>query len=258
VDKASSRPEFVQSLQRGLAVIRCFSREHPALTLSEVSRIAGLTRAAARRFLLTLEALGYVRMDGRDFSLTPRVIELGYAYLSSINLSDIAPYMETLSEQAHESCAASVLDGGEIVYLARVPIPAQRVLAVSPAMGTRLPAHATSMGRVLLAGLSPTELEDYLRTVPLRKLTPRTVTEPARLRQIVDSVRAQGWAFVDQELEDGVRAVAVPLRSRKGKVVAALNVAAQVGRASVERMTREILPLLLSTAETISRGLARR
>src|ERR671933_637534 len=165
--------QSVQSLERGLAVLQVFSREHPAPTLSEVARLAGTTRATARRILLTLERLGHVRSDGRRFSLTPRVLALGWSYLSSLNLWEIAqPLMEDLVEQTGESCSAATLDLPDIVYVARVPT--RRIMSITLSVGTRLPAHCTSMGRVLLAALGPAELEERLARIEVRPLTPRT------------------------------------------------------------------------------------
>src|SRR3954462_10671889 len=166
---------FVQSLERGLAVIRAFDADHPELTLSDVARATGLTRAAARRFLLTLTDLGYVRTDGRLFALTARVLELGYAYLSALSLPEVAePHLEALVAEVRESSSLSVLNGDDIVYVARVPT--SRIMRVAINVGTRFPAYATSMGRVQLAGLSDGELDDYLEAVELKRLSPRTVT----------------------------------------------------------------------------------
>jgi IclR family pca regulon transcriptional regulator len=191
--------DFVQSLARGLMVLRAFSQDHPSLTLSEVARLTGLTRATARRLLLTFVNLGYVASDGRQFELTPRVLDLGYAYLSSVGIGEIAqPFMEALSERTHESVSAAVLDGDEIVYVARVPT--KRIMAISLALGSRLPAATTSMGRVLLADLSPADLDDFLARVRPAPLTERTITDPQELRTVLDDTRRQGWALVDQEL----------------------------------------------------------
>src|SRR5262245_43890525 len=200
------RTDFVQSLDRGLAVIRCFSSEHPSLTLSEVAERTGLTRAAARRFLLTLQELGYVGSSGRQFSLRPRVLALGYAYLSSFSVSQIAqPHLEDLAEALHESCSVSVLDGDDLVYVARAS--ANRIMTIALTVGTRLPPYPTSMGRVLLAHLPETELDAYLHRATLHKLTPHTITDPGELREVLASVRTRGWAAVDQELEAGVRSI---------------------------------------------------
>ena len=247
-DRRSS--DFVQSLERGLAVIRAFDGEHRELSLSDVARATGLTRAAARRFLLTLVKLGYVGFDGKLFSLRPRVLELGFAYLSSLTLPEVAqPHMEKLVAQVNESSSVSVLDDTEVVYVARVPT--RRIMTITIAVGTRLPAYATSMGRVLLAGLEPDELEERLGRTDLRALTSRTVTDPARLREILDGVRRQGYAMVDQELEDGLRSAAVPLRDGAGSVIAALNVSVHASRATLQTLKREFLPLALQTAAAI-------
>jgi IclR family pca regulon transcriptional regulator len=245
---------FVQSLERGLAVIRAFHADTPELTLSDVARATGLTRAAARRFLLTLLDLGYVRTDGRLFSLTPRVLELGYSYLSSISLPEVAvPHLERLVTEVHESSSVSVLDGDDVVYVAR--IPTSRIMAVSINVGTRFPAYATSMGRVLLAGLPEDELTAYLERTQLRRLTPKTITSPKALAAELARVRAQGWALVDQELEEGLRAIAAPIRDRSGKVVASANVSAHASRTSPDDIRRDLLPPLLATAARIEADL---
>jgi IclR family transcriptional regulator, pca regulon regulatory protein len=249
--------DFIHSLERGLAVLQVFSREHPSVTLSEAASLTGLTRATARRILLTLEQLGYVRSDGRRFLPTARVLGIGYAYLSSLDLWEAAqPLMAELAEQTSESCSAATLDGTDVVYVARVPT--RRVMAVSLAVGARLPAYPTSMGRVLLAALDRAELDDYLARAELRRLTPCTVTDPARLRAVVDEVRCQGWALVDQELEDGIRSVAAPVHDRAGRVFAAMNVSGHAGRVSVEQLREEFLPLLLTTAKQVSEQVRRR
>lgn len=248
--------QSVQSLERGLAVLQVFSRENPAPTLSEVARLAGTTRATARRILLTLERLGHVRSDGRRFSLTPRVLALGWSYLSSLNLWEIAqPLMEDLVEQTGESCSAATLDVPDVVYVARVPT--RRIMSITLGVGTRLPAHATSMGRVLLAALGPDDLDAFLGAAPLAVLTENTVTDPAELRAVVDGVRLQGWALVDQELELGLRSVAAPIQDAEHKTVAALNVSAAVSRVSLETLRDDILPLLLATADAVSTALGR-
>ena len=245
---------FVQSLERGLAVIRAFGADAPSLTLSEVARATGLTRAATRRFLLTLGDLGYVRTDGRRFELTARVLELGYAFLSSISLPEVAePHLERLVADVHESSSVSVLDGDDIVYVARVPT--SRIMRVSINVGTRFPAYATSMGRVMMAGLPPGELDDFLARVELRRLSSRTITSESALRAELDRVREQGWALVDQELEDGLRSVAAPIRDRDGAVVAAVNLSTHASRTSAQAIRRGLLPPLLATAARIEADL---
>ncbi|GIH60309.1 MULTISPECIES: IclR family transcriptional regulator [Microbispora] len=246
--------EHVQSLARGLAVIRAFDAASPELTLSEVARKTGLTRAAARRFLLTLAGLGYVRTDGRLFSLSPRVLELGYAYLSSLSLPEVAlPHLERLVSEVHESASVSVLDDTDIVYVARVPTA--RIMRVTIAIGTRFPAYCTSMGRVLLAGLPPEELDAYLARADLERLTPHTTTSPVALRAALDRVRTQGWAMVDQELEEGLRSIAAPIRDRGGRVVAAVNISSHASRTTLESARRDLLPPLLATAARIEADL---
>jgi len=248
--------DFVQSLERGLAVIQTFDAEHPRLTLSEVAARTGLTRATARRLLLTLGELGYVSTAGRQFSLTPRVLDIGYAYLSSLNVQQIAqPYLEALSERVHESVSVTVLDGVDIVYVARVPT--KRIMTISLGLGSRLPAYCTSMGRVLLAELPPDELEAAL-PASLERHTEHTVATVPELAVVLKQVRAQGWAVVDQELEIGLRSVAAPLRDAAGRAVAAMNVSTQVARTSVEQIHEALIPDLVATAGEISEALAKR
>lgn len=246
--------DFVQSLDRGLAVIRAFGPGRERLSLSDVARETGLTRAAARRFLLTLVKLGYVRSDGREFSLRPRVLELGYAYLSGLAMPEIAsPHLEELVARVRESSSISVLDGHHIVYVARVPT--KRIMTVAISVGTRFPAYATSMGRVLMAGMPAGELDRYLAEADLKALTGRTVTDQDRLREIVRDVARQGYAIVDQELEEGLRAIAVPIHGPGDAVIAALNVSAHASRVSMAAMRSELLPALLETARRIEADL---
>jgi IclR family pca regulon transcriptional regulator len=247
-------PHFVRSFERGLAVIRAFDAEHPALTLSEVARTCELTRAAARRFLLTLVDLGYVHTDGRLFRLTPRVLELGYAYLSSLTLPDLAePHLERLVAQVGESSSLCVLDGDDIVYVARVPT--SRIMTATITVGTRFPAHVTSVGRVILAQLPDEELDARLARADLRPLTDRTLVSADQLRAELRRVRRQGYAVVDQELEKGLRSVAAPVRDRDGEVVAGVNIPVHAGRNSVESVRRDLLPHLLATVARIEADL---
>ena len=242
--------DFVQSLERGLAVIRAFDSERPELTLSDVARATGFTRATARRFLLTLSELGYVSATDGHFSLCPRVLELGYSYLSSLGLPELAPpHMERLVAQVNESSSISVLDDTDIVYVVRVPT--RRIMSITLSVGTRLPAYCTSMGRVLLAALPEHELEPLLARIELRPLTPRTMTDAGALRQLLVRVRRQGYALTDQELEEGLRSIAVPIRDSAGAVAAALNVSVHASRASGAALRRDVLPLALETATAI-------
>jgi IclR family pca regulon transcriptional regulator len=248
---------FVQSLDRGLMVLQAFNADRPAMTLADMARATGLTRATARRLLLTLTALGYVCTDGRTFELTPRVLDLGFAYVSSLQLPDIAqPFMETLSNRVHESVSASVLDGTQIVYVARVNT--QRIMGISLAIGSRLPAAWTSMGRVLLAGLSDAQLDEFLASITPKGPTEHSITDLGALRSEVLTVRAQGFALLDQELEEGIRSVAAPLRDRRGRTLAALNVGTHAARVTLKELRGVILPELLATARAIESQLAKR
>jgi IclR family pca regulon transcriptional regulator len=217
--------QYVQSLARGLAVIRAFDTDHPMMTLTEVAARTNLTRATARRFLHTLVELGYVRTDGKAFALTAQVLQLGYAYLSGLSLPQIAqPHLEELSLKLGESTSAAVLDGTDIAYIARVST--RRIMNVGITVGTRFPAYATSMGRVLLAALSPAKLKEYLATAEIKPLTPRAVATKQELLAVLETVRAQGWCLLDQELEVGLMSVAAPVYDGS-RVVAAVNVSLQ-------------------------------
>lgn len=253
IDGHKKPVEFIQSLARGLAVINSFNRESPSQTLSEVASAAGLTRATSRRVLLTLVELGYVNQNGRAFSLAPKVLDLGYSFLSSFRAVDLAqPSLERLVEDLQESSSMSILDNGEVVYVARVPT--KRIMTISLALGSRLPAYPTSMGRVLLSGLAPDELDTYLGTTPLTPHTKHTITDPERLKATIERVRDQGYAILDQELEEGLRSVAAPVTSSEGTIIAAMNVSAHASRVGVRRLRQEYLPKLLeATAEVSTR-----
>ena len=245
---------FVQSLARGLAVISAFDAENPEMTLSEVARRTSLSRATARRFLLTLAQLGYVRQDGSRFELTPRVLRLGTAYLSSLGLPAVArPHLQDLASQLGESTSVAVLDGDDIVYVARVAT--RRIMTVSISVGTRFPAYAASMGRVLLAGLDDRALDAYLSRVELVPLTNRTVRTPDALRAELIKVRQQGWAVVDQELEIGLRSLAAPIHDARGRVVAAVNISTNASAVASEPVPDRYRDSLAATAAAISADL---
>jgi IclR family transcriptional regulator, pca regulon regulatory protein len=247
--------DYVQSLERGLSVIRAFDADHPQLTLSEVAAATGLSRAAARRFLHTLVHLGYMHNHNGRFSLRPRILELGYAYLSSLTLPEVAmPHLEELVEQVRESSSVSELDGEDVVYIARVPT--KRIMTVAIAVGTRFPAYATSMGRVLLADKPETWLDEYLARTSLRGFTDHTITSAAGLKQELRKIRSRGWAIVDQELEEGVRSIATPIRNAEGRAIAAVNISTHAGRRTLESIVDDLLRPLLRTAERIERDLA--
>lgn len=251
-DSGTDSATFVQSLARGLAVVRAFDAAHPTLTLAEVAERTELSRASARRFLLTLEALGYVRVEGRQFALTPRVLELGMSYLLSLGLPAVAqPHLEQLSRELQESVSVSVLEGHDIVYVARAAH--NRIMSVRIEIGTRFPAYATAMGRVLLAALPEDQWPDGGAEQPLAALTPRTLTDPVQLRAALERVRSDGSAEVDGELELGLRSVAVPIRSAHG-VVAAVNVATNTASGGEESTERQI-ELLTATAQAIESDL---
>jgi IclR family pca regulon transcriptional regulator len=255
-EHVAGRPrEFIQSLERGLGVIRAFGPHAPEQTVSELATTTGLTRATVRRFLITLVELGYVASDGRSFRLTPRVLELGYSFLSGLGFPDIAlPHLERLVAEVGESGEACVLDGADIVYVARVPSTAVITLTVN--VGTRMPAHATSMGRVLLAELEPEVLDRYLAETTLKAFLPRTVTEPAALREQLAKVRQAGYAIVDQELEEGLVAIAAPVHDRSGRAVGAINLSTHVMRRSADSVRDGLVEPLLRTARLIEADLA--
>ncbi|WOX07222.1 IclR family transcriptional regulator domain-containing protein [Microbulbifer pacificus] len=247
--------DYVQSLHRGLEVIRAFNSERPAMTLSELAECTGLSRAVVRRLLLTLQYLGYVTSRGRLFSLSPRILELGFAYLGSLPVTELAqPLMQALSDRVGESCSLSVLDGFDIVYVQRVAV--RKVMTVSLGAGARLPAFCASMGRVLLSGLADTELDAWLAEAPIASRTPYTVTEPARLHEVIAGVRDQGYCYVEQELELGLCSLSVPVRDGSGRIAYALNIGLPYGEGVRERALAELLPELTSTAEAIGRSLA--
>jgi IclR family transcriptional regulator, pca regulon regulatory protein len=248
-----SGSDFVRALAKGLAVIESFDASSPAMTLSDVARRTGLTRGTARRLLLTLVELGYCGFDGKLFSLRPRALNLGFAYLHSQNLWQLAqPYMVELVERVHESCSIAVLDGTDVVYVARVPTAA-RIMSINLGLGTRLPAFATSMGRVLLAGLPADELDELLKQAsPLPVYTAKSITERGALLREIEAVRRQGWALVDQELEMGLRSIAAPIIDRDGRAIAALNIGTHASRWPIQKLTQEALPLLRQAAAEIS------
>ncbi len=255
-EAAAADGDFVQSLERGLSVIRAFDADNPRLSLSEVAAVTGLSRAAARRFLHTLVHLGYMHNNSGRFSLRPKILELGYAYLSSLTLPEVAmPHLEELVEQIRESSSVSELDGEDVVYIARVPT--KQIMRVTISVGTRFPAYATSMGRVLLAAQTDEWLTGYLASVSLHGMTGRTTTGAGSLRQELRKIRSRGWALVDQELEEGLRSLAAPIRDADGTVVAAVNISTHAARRSLEGIVQDLLRPLLATAERIERDLAR-
>jgi IclR family pca regulon transcriptional regulator len=250
-EEAASDPSFMMSLARGLSVLQAFSDQRRSLTIAQISHKTAIPRASVRRCLHTLIQLGYAEADGNHFSLKPKVLTLGYSYLSSTPLTVSAhPYLNQISRALNESCSLAVLQDDEVLYVGRSAT--SRIMSVSLTTGSRLPAYCTSLGRVLLAHLAPEELEAYLERVPLKALTERTVVSPARLKELLAGVRANGYALVEEELEIGLRSIAVPVRGASGNVLAALNVGAHAARVSGRKMTEEFLPVLLKGAQELS------
>jgi IclR family pca regulon transcriptional regulator len=248
---------YVQSFARGLQVIRSFSSMAPQQTLSEVAQRTGLTRAGARRILLTLEGLGYVKCSGRQFSLAPRILDLGFAYLSSLPLWNLAePVMERLVEDIKESSSAAVLDGPDVVYVLRVPT--HKIMSINLGIGSRLPAYCTSMGRTLLADIDERALDALLRLHPPVRRTGRTITDIAALKEQLARVREHGWCLVDQELEEGLVSLSAPIRDRSGRTIAAMNISGQINRTAPGFMVDHFLPKLRAAAAEISEMLQRK
>jgi IclR family pca regulon transcriptional regulator len=256
IEAMSGDPNFMTSLARGLAVIRGFTQQKRSLTISQLSQRTGIPRAAVRRCLYTLSRLGLVASeDGRTFALRPKILGLGHAYLSSTTLASSAqPVLDRISDVLHESSSIALLDGDEILYVARSSTT-RRIMSVDLGIGTRLPAYCTSMGRVLLAHLAPSERDDYFARVKLVAHTSKTQIAPDKLRNDLDAVVSAGYAIVDQELELGLRSIAVPVRDLAGKVVAAMNISTQASRVSIAELERRFLPELEAGARELGAAL---
>jgi IclR family transcriptional regulator, pca regulon regulatory protein len=250
-DAFTGDPNFMTSLARGLAVIQAFSQRRHHLTISQVSTTTGLSRAAVRRCLYTLAKLGFAGSDdNRHFFLRPRILALGHSYISSMPLATAAqPVLEHISHLLHESCSIATLDGVEIVYIARANVT--RIMSIDLGVGSRLPAFCTSMGRAILASLPPEELESVLARVEFKRYTERTITNPAKLTQVLRQIRRDGYSIIDQELEHGLRSMAVPIQNPSGKVVAALNIGAHAQRVSIQEMQTKFLPQLRAAAQEL-------
>lgn len=241
---------FVKSVEKAFDVLLAFTTEHPRLTVSQIAARTDMTRASARRFLMTLADLGYLRAEGSTYELTARSLDVGRSFLAGLTLPRVAePHLKALAESLNETTALCILDGSDVVYVACVPSP--RLLSISITVGTRFPAWATSMGRVLLAGLPEPELQKYLQQVQLQRFTGRTISGPEQLRAEVESARSRGWSMVSEELEDGLRGVAVPVW-RGNEMVAAANVSLQTHRATAEAIEKTVVPRLQETARAIA------
>ena len=252
IDAYAGDPNFMTSLARGLAVIQAFSERQRDLTVSQLSAKTGFSRAAVRRCLYTLGKLGFAASDdSRHFYLRPRVLSLGHSYISSMPLAAMAqPILENVSHILHESCSIATLDRSEIVYIARANVT--RIMSIDLGVGSRLPAFCTSMGRVLTAELAAEKLEEFLARVEFKRYTERTLVNAEKLRQVLRLVQRNGYCIVDQELESGLRSLAVPIRDSAGRTVAALNVGAHAQRVSIQEMQLRFLPHLKAAAQELS------
>ncbi|MEE7566090.1 helix-turn-helix domain-containing protein, partial [Xanthomonas sp. Kuri4-3] len=241
IDGLQGDPDFMTSLARGLAVLSVFAQHAREVTMSQISTETGISRAAVRRVLYTLARLGYVGEQGRGYVLLPRVLGIGGAYVASSSMTAAAqPVLDALRDEVHESCSLGVLDGDDLLYIARAETV--RIMSIGLRAGSRLPAYCTSMGRVLLAALPHDTLESYLERNPLRPRTERTVTGPREFLEMLARVRREGASLTDQELEIGLRSIAVPVRNRRGEVIAALNIGTQAGRVSLQAVQTQLLP----------------
>ena len=246
----AGNPDFMLSLARGLRVIESFEGNQDGLTIVELGRITGLSRAAIRRILITLESLGYVERSRQVYQLRTQVLRLGFSFLSSSSVIEAArPVLERITEQIHESSSMSMLDGDRIVYVARCS--ASRVMAAGLSVGSRLPAYCTSMGRVLLASLTPAELDAYLTKLKPKAYTRNTITSIPKLKKAIVQARKEGFAVVDEELEAGLRSIAVPVATRNNRIVAAINVGTHTSRIERKELTKRCLPVLLEGARTL-------
>jgi IclR family pca regulon transcriptional regulator len=247
----------VRALDRGLAVIRAFDADHPRQSLAEIARAVGLAPATARRLLHTLRSLDYVGTDGQRWWLRPRLLELGQAYLATTSVWDVVrERLARLAEEVHETASAGVLDGDDVIYVVRVPY--RRIMSMDIEVGTRIPAVASSMGRVMLASVEADELDSILKRVSLRPITARTVATVGELRNVVAEVRAQGWCYMEEELEAGIQCVAAPVHDPTGRVIGSMTVSSHTTRLSSLEVRERLLPALLHAAEDIDEDLRRR
>jgi IclR family pca regulon transcriptional regulator len=251
IEALTGDPSFMTSLARGLAVLTAFSDQRRTLTIAQISHKTGIPRAAVRRCLHTLKQLGYASSDANNYALKPKVLTLGYSYLSSTPLAVSAqPCLDQISRSLHESCSLAVLENDEVLYVARSST--SRIMSVALNVGSRLPAYCTSLGRAILAYLPEVELKNYLERVEMRAYTEHTVVTPKKLREVLGAIRIAGYAVIEEELEVGLRSIAVPVRGASGAIVAALNIGAQATRVTRAQMEQEFLPLLLKGSQELS------
>lgn len=249
--RIQSSDGYVQAFARGLAVIQSFGPNSPSQTLSQVAESTGLDRAGARRFLLTLEKLGYVRREGRSFHLTPRILELGYSYLSTLPLRSIAePIVRELVQEVNESSSVSVLDGSDIVYVVRVPV--KKIMTITLSIGSRIPAYCTAMGRVLLGGQPAVVMKQLLKDSEITRHTRYTITSRPEIIKVIEADHDKGWSMCNQELEEGICSIAVPLLDREGQIAAAMNITANLSRTTPAEMVSKFLPKLKKAAEKVN------
>lgn len=250
IDAFSGDANFMTSLARGLAVIRAFTEHRRTLTISQISQKTAIPRAAVRRCLYTLEKLGYVAVQDHAFELRPQILSIGHAYLASTPLAVSAqPHLDRVSKLANESCSVAILDGGEVIYIARAAVT--HIMSINLMVGARLPAYCTSMGRVLLASLPEAELDSYLKQLRPTQYTVKTITSIPKLREVIRKAARDGCAIVDQEMEIGLRSIAVPIRDHSGRVIAAMNIGAQAGRMSVRDLEIQVRPHLYAAARDL-------
>lgn len=247
--------DFVSALARGIEILRLFSESRPRITTSEAADLTGLSRAAVRRFLLTLTELGYLRNEQEYFEPTPKILEFGYAYLSSLNFDELVrPYLKEVVDALHENCSFAILDGGEVIYLVRSE--ARRIVqSIAISVGTRVPASLSALGRVQLAYQAPEIIEEFIQAHSSNSSGSRTITDPILFRNRLDLVRKQGWAIVENEFEEGLISIAVPILADDNKVIGAINVGAPTSRSNVAQMEEEFLPVLQKAARGIQRAL---
>jgi IclR family pca regulon transcriptional regulator len=249
--RIQSSDGYVQAFARGLSVIHSFGPNSSSQTLTQVAEATGLDRAGARRFLLTLEKLGYVRREGRTFNLTPRVLELGYSFLSTLPLRSIAePIVRELVQEVNESSSVSVLDGSDIVYIVRVPV--KKIMTITLSIGSRIPAYCTAMGRILLGDRQPNEVKQLLKDSDVTRHTRFTITSRAEIMKAIEADHDKGWSMCNQELEEGICSIAVPLLDREGRAAAAMNITANLSRTTPAEMVSRFLPCLKKSAEKIN------